>query len=549
MTASTTILNLMPLVLPMVYGTSEGFARRWGPVGLVVVSGLACSTVLTLILAPTLYSLLDDVALWWRRVIRAVDDNSTGTNTLTARVSMTRRIWIGLLTAAVGAEAEPLTLEECIEQALIHNNQVRLAKQTVRRSEASVKSARAERLPNANVTLMNFTRARTGPSVRVQENPTELTDPATGRRIFREETTLIPAIERSSFSFSASVNQNLYDGGRSRHGHNSARQSLSGAEMDMEAQRATTVFNAKERFFALLKAQDLVEVQREALKLSEKQLEEAEARLEVGAGIRADVLRLQVATENAQADLINAEQQEMLARANLNHIMGAKISEPLEIAPVTDFEPVDPTEIELADLVRQALDSNPLMERLRFTQESASHDLSAAKAAWHPRVDGGISYSRNNEVFDRVYQELDQNYRLSANVSLTYNLFDGGVRGANVARSRSSLETARMNTEQQQRDLALSVETAYLELVRLNKILRINERTVELAKEDLRLAEESYRVGRGTLLELLDAQVGFIQARSNQVRGRHDLAVADAEVERLTAQTPLRGGSDFRGGP
>ena len=74
MTASTTILNLMPLVLPMVYGTSEGFARRWGPVGLVVVSGLACSTVLTLILAPTLYSLLDDVALWWRRVVRAMDD-------------------------------------------------------------------------------------------------------------------------------------------------------------------------------------------------------------------------------------------------------------------------------------------------------------------------------------------------------------------------------------------------------------------------------------------------------------------------------------------
>ena len=70
MTAFTTILNLMPLVLPMIYGTSEGFARRWGPVGLVVVCGLASSTVLTLVLAPTLYSLLDDLALWMRRVVR-----------------------------------------------------------------------------------------------------------------------------------------------------------------------------------------------------------------------------------------------------------------------------------------------------------------------------------------------------------------------------------------------------------------------------------------------------------------------------------------------
>lgn len=70
MTAFTTILNLMPIVLPMIYGTAEGFARRWGPVGLVVVSGLATSTILTLMLAPTLYSLLDDLSLWCKRVLR-----------------------------------------------------------------------------------------------------------------------------------------------------------------------------------------------------------------------------------------------------------------------------------------------------------------------------------------------------------------------------------------------------------------------------------------------------------------------------------------------
>lgn len=73
MTAFTTILNLMPLVLPMIYGTAEGFSKRWGPIGLVVVSGLTSSTLLTLILAPTLYSLLDDVAIWCKRVVRAAN--------------------------------------------------------------------------------------------------------------------------------------------------------------------------------------------------------------------------------------------------------------------------------------------------------------------------------------------------------------------------------------------------------------------------------------------------------------------------------------------
>jgi hydrophobic/amphiphilic exporter-1 (mainly G- bacteria), HAE1 family len=69
MTATTTILGLVPLVAPMVYGTAEGYARAWGPIGLVIISGLLVSTVLTLVLLPTIYSLLDDFAQSSRRAI------------------------------------------------------------------------------------------------------------------------------------------------------------------------------------------------------------------------------------------------------------------------------------------------------------------------------------------------------------------------------------------------------------------------------------------------------------------------------------------------
>ena len=68
MTAITTIFGLVPLVIPMVFRTAEGTARIWGPMGLVVVSGLASSTILTLILLPTVYSLMDDLSRYFRRV-------------------------------------------------------------------------------------------------------------------------------------------------------------------------------------------------------------------------------------------------------------------------------------------------------------------------------------------------------------------------------------------------------------------------------------------------------------------------------------------------
>lgn len=75
-TAVTTILGLLPMIapffLPEVFGSLEGRAAQWAPVGLIIAGGLTTSTFLTLVIIPTAYSLIDDVAQFFGRVARAV---------------------------------------------------------------------------------------------------------------------------------------------------------------------------------------------------------------------------------------------------------------------------------------------------------------------------------------------------------------------------------------------------------------------------------------------------------------------------------------------
>ncbi len=75
-TAVTTILGLMPMVAPFLFpqwfGPVEGRAATWAPIGLVIIGGLTTSTFLTLIIIPTVYSLIDDFTRFARRVARAV---------------------------------------------------------------------------------------------------------------------------------------------------------------------------------------------------------------------------------------------------------------------------------------------------------------------------------------------------------------------------------------------------------------------------------------------------------------------------------------------
>jgi HAE1 family hydrophobic/amphiphilic exporter-1 len=74
-TAVTTILGMMPLVAPILFpqwvGPVEGRAGTWAPIGLVIVGGLTTSTFLTLMIIPTIYSLIDDLTVLARRVVRA----------------------------------------------------------------------------------------------------------------------------------------------------------------------------------------------------------------------------------------------------------------------------------------------------------------------------------------------------------------------------------------------------------------------------------------------------------------------------------------------
>lgn len=76
MTAVTTILGLLPMVgpllLPEVFGSPEGRAATWAPVGLVILGGLTTSTFLTLLVVPTVYSMIDDVGRLFGRIARRI---------------------------------------------------------------------------------------------------------------------------------------------------------------------------------------------------------------------------------------------------------------------------------------------------------------------------------------------------------------------------------------------------------------------------------------------------------------------------------------------
>jgi hydrophobic/amphiphilic exporter-1 (mainly G- bacteria), HAE1 family len=72
MTVLTTVIGLLPMVLPLllpsVFGEASRHVRLYAPIALVVMGGLCTSTVLTLLVLPAVYTLFDDAMQAWRQL-------------------------------------------------------------------------------------------------------------------------------------------------------------------------------------------------------------------------------------------------------------------------------------------------------------------------------------------------------------------------------------------------------------------------------------------------------------------------------------------------
>ena len=93
-----------------------------------------------------------------------------------------------------------------------------------------------------------------------------------------------------------------------------------------------------------------------------------------------------------------------------------------------------------------------------------------------------------------------------------------------VARARAADARRQVNAQLTQQLAALFTSYAQIEITDAN---------VAAATEALRVTQERYRLGAGTLLDLLTAQANMTQAQVSQVQARYNYLIARAQVEAL----------------
>jgi len=420
--------------------------------------------------------------------------------------------------ASTAAAAKVLSLEDCIGIAIRNNPEIGIAESGLKGAESGLLQSYGQLLPNLNVSFSTG-RAFYGPS-SIQYD-------AQGRPVQTE------GFDYNSYSFNMNSSLVLFDGGRNINSIRSSMKSRDAAREEYRYTQDIVTAMVINKYYNLVRAKMLLVVAEESLDQARQNLERSEALLEVGSATRADVLKARVRHSNTRLSLIRARNAVEFAREDLVSVLSMRDAREVDVdtTMVIRFEEPD-IEVE----VERALSNRPDLRSLELRRGAAQASVAAAKSGWWPSIGAGFNYGWSDRQMAEDLNFFKDEYSWSIGAQVSMNLFDRFVTNSNVGRAKADLRRAEYSLEKAELDAIKEVKNLVFIMNEAKERIIVASETVEQANEDVRLAEERYRVGAGTMLETIDAQVALTQAKADVIEAKCDYLIAAADLARATGR-------------
>ncbi len=355
------------------------------------------------------------------------------------------------------------------------------------------------------------------------------------------------------------------------------------------------------RYLQALQAGAQVGVARQQVSRNEDFLKLAQARYQVGQATLLDVRQAEVTKGTSEVTLLRAIQTENEAKLELLRLMGVAAPAALDQLRLTDSFPVVAPDFKLAELLAAAAEQNPELKALQARQAAASAGVRGAKSDFLPTLSLSAGWNGFTQQFTNEglllgqalsgaqgqYQScLDNNVirqsagltttpdclaaagllssaelqpaiadgirssnsvfpfsftrqPFSARATLSLPIFTGFSRHLRLAQAQAARDDAEESARARGLQVRTDVQARFLALETAYRTIAVQQASRDAAREQLRLAQDRYRLGSGTALELSDAQNAIQRAEGDYVNAIYTYHIALADLE-LAVGRPLR---------
>ena len=428
-------------------------------------------------------------------------------------IGMRPMMMVALVLCTLGATAQEtlrLTLDQAIEIALSDNPTIQVAEQTIQLKRISDKEAVLGLLPEASL-AGSYTRT------------------------IKKQTMVM-----NGMKFQVGI-PNQYQGGLSVSLpvfapalYKSIKLTKTDVALAVEQARASKqdlVNQVTKAFYQTLLAQDSYAVLEKSFKQSEANYNIVKAKYDQGKVSEFDKITAEVQMRNLKPSVISASNGIELSKLQLLVLMNIDPETEIELqGSLNDYE--EGVYASAMNTEASSLENNTSLAQMDMNVKMLQQTLSLNKQNFAPTVALQFNYMYTCMADDFKFKDYEWNPYSNVSLSVSIPVFKY-KNFSTVKKTNLQISQLMQNRDYTARQLAMQQQSYLNSMAASVEQMASNKEAIVQAQKGRDIAEKLYEVGRGTVLELNNAEVALTQAKLTYTQAIYDYLSAKADLEKL----------------
>jgi outer membrane protein len=409
-----------------------------------------------------------------------------------------------------------LTLEEAVATALQNNYDIRISKNDSMVAALDYSYRYGAFLPQLNAAVGT-----------VWNNNNQKQTLADGTK--REQ----KGIRSNNISSSLNLNWKLFDGLKMFATLEKAEEFLKLGELTSKNQVINTVAAVINNYYNIAAQKQQLKAIQEIMSVGEERVKLAQNRLDIGVGIKPDVLQSKV-------DL-NAEKANILAQETLIAQLKEQLNQAMNVALHTQYDVQDSIpinhDLSLGEIQNDIENTNPFLQIAQKNIDISRIILKERKAEQFPVLSFNSAYNfsrtNNKAVINNFSLLFNQNHGFNYGFSVAIPMLNNFNTQRLIRQAKLDINYQQLLYENQRSLLDLDVINAFIAYEQQKKALALEEENILLAKENISIVLQMLRLGAATIIQLREAQQSLENAYTRLITARYNTKLAETELRRL----------------
>jgi outer membrane protein TolC len=423
-----------------------------------------------------------------------------------------------LLFASNTQAQEKLSLEQAVQIALENNFDIKLTKNNVEQAKNNFNRANAGMLP---VVTGNFSTNNT-----VSNTKQTLSSGVSQER---------NGAKNSNLVYGPVINWQVFDGFQMFARYDRLKELELLGEANLKLTIQNTLADVINNYYDLVSQQQQIKALNEALTISQLRLKNSNNRFKIGKAAKLEVLAASVDLNTDTTNLLRQLDLYRSTKIKLNELLAREIS--------TDFSVSDSiiigNNLLFADLQSSASQLNPNLQTALINRRIAEINLKQVKANRYPVINLNSGYNFNQSTSELGFARTSTGRGLNYGMSASINIFNGFLQKRNEKNASLEIENSKIQYDKVNQNIVSQLTSLYQTYQTNLELVRLEQENLAVAKQNMDITLEKFRIGSVAPLEFREAQRNYINANARFTNSQFEAKLAEIALLQLSGKLSL----------